>query len=120
MIKTAHKVITGLIIGLGLLHVLVTFVDYDEFSLRALWFAGAGVAIILSGFINLILLRDPVGDRVIRLLCLTTNVVFVIMFCAALYLMQQPQVFIGVALFAAATIVAFFIHKEKSSKNVRL
>ena len=113
MLKTAHKIITGLIIGLGLLHVLMTFVDYDEFSLRALWFASAGVAIILSGFLNLILLRDGGKDRVLWLLCLLTNVVFVIMFVAALYLMQQPQVFLGVALFALATIVALFIHQRR-------
>jgi hypothetical protein len=29
------------------------------------------------------------------------------MFAAALYLMQQPQVFLGVALFAAAVILTF-------------
>ncbi len=56
MTKTAHKIITGLIIALGSLHVLFTFHDYDEFSLRALWFASAGVAILLTGFLNIILL----------------------------------------------------------------
>jgi hypothetical protein len=113
MLKTAHKIITGLIIGLGLLHVLVTFVDYDEFSLRALWFASAGVAIILAGFLNLVLLRDAGRDKIVWLLCLFTNIVFVIMFAAALYLMQQPQVFLGVALFAVTTFIAFVIYRTK-------
>lgn len=63
MIKTAHKIITGLIIVLGLIHVFVTFIDYDEFSIRALWFASAGVAIILAGFLNIILLRDTGKDK---------------------------------------------------------
>ena len=107
MLRTAHKIITGLIISLGLLHVLVTFVDYDEFSLHALWFAGSGVAIILAGFLNLVLSRDVGKDRIVRLLCLFTNLVFVVMFCAALFLMRQPQVFLGVALFASAAVVAF-------------
>lgn len=49
-------------IALGSLHLLFTFHDYDEFLLRALWFASAGVTIILAGFINIILLRVD-GDK---------------------------------------------------------
>lgn len=97
MVKTAHKIVTGLMIALGLLHVSVTFVDYDTFSLRALWFAGAGVAIILAGFLNVVLLRDAGKDRVVRLLCVLANIIFAAMFAAALTLMQQPQVFVGLA-----------------------
>jgi hypothetical protein len=52
MLRTSHKIITGLMIALGLLHVSVTFVDYDTFSMNALWFASAGVAIIPAGFLN--------------------------------------------------------------------
>ncbi len=58
MLKTAHKILTGIIIALGVLHVLVTFHNYDSFSIRGLWFASAGVAIILAGFLNIVLLRD--------------------------------------------------------------
>ncbi len=63
MLRTAHKIITSLIIALGILHILFTFHDYDEFSLRALWFASAGVAIILAGFLNVVLLRDVGKDK---------------------------------------------------------
>lgn len=111
MLVTAHKIITGLMIALGSLHVLFTFHDYDEFSLRALWFASAGVAIILAGFLNIALLRDAGKDKVVRLLAVLTNIIFAVMFSAALYLMQQPQVFFGVALFAVATVFAFLAHR---------
>lgn len=106
MLRTTHKIITGLIIALGTLHILFTFHDYDEFSLRALWFASAGVAIILAGFLNLVLLRDVGKDKLVSLLCVLTNFIFVVMFGAALFLMRQPQVFFGVALFGVATILA--------------
>jgi hypothetical protein len=105
--KTAHKIITGLIIALGALHVLVTFHDYDSFSLRALWFASAGVAIILAGFLNLILMRDVGKDKVVRLLTIFTNLFFALLFAAALLLLPQPQVFFGSALFVVATITSF-------------
>lgn len=93
-------------IALGSLHLFFTFHDYDEFSLRALWFASAGVAIILAGFLNIVLMRDAGKDKVVWLLCVLTNIIFAVMFSAALYLMQQPQVLIGIALFAVATILA--------------
>lgn len=106
MLRTLHKIITGLIVALGMLHVFVTFVDYDEFSFDALWFAGSGLAIILAGFLNLVLLRDSGKDRIVWLLCLLTNFVFAVMFGAVLFLMRQPQVFLGMALFAAASIIS--------------
>jgi len=105
MLRTVHKIIAGLMIALGLLHILFTFHDYDEFSLRAVWFASAGVAIILAGFLNVIWLRDLGEDKVIWLLCLLPNIIFTVMFSAVLSLMNQPQVFLGIALFAIATII---------------
>lgn len=106
MLRTTHKIITGLMIALGLTHILFTFHDYDEFSMRALWFASAGVAIILAGFLNIVLLRDVGKDKLVRLLGILTNLIFVVMFGAVLFLMPQPQVFIGVALFGIAAILA--------------
>jgi len=104
MLKTAHKILTGVIIALGILHVLVTFHDYDSFSIRALWFASAGVAIILAGFLNIIRLREAGKDTVVWTLCLITNLVFAVMFVLALVVLPQPQVFVGAGLFVAATL----------------
>ena len=104
MLKTAHKILTGIIIALGVLHVLVTFHDYDSFSVRALWFASAGVAIILAGFLNIILLRDVGKDTVVWMLCLITNLIFAVMFVMALLILPQPQVFVGAGLFIAAAL----------------
>ena len=106
MRRTAHKILTGIIIALGVLHVLMTFHDYDSFSVRALWFAGAGVAIVLAGFLNIILLRDVGKDKVVWLLCLSTNLIFALMFVLALLVLPQPQVSVGAGLFIAATFLS--------------
>lgn len=111
MLRTAHKIITSFIISLGSLHVLFTFHDYDSFSLRALWFASAGIAIILAGFLNLILLRDVGKDKLVWMLCLLTNLFFAVLFAVALSLLNQPQVFLGVALFIIATITSYTVRK---------
>jgi hypothetical protein len=114
MLRTFHKILAGLMVALGSIHILFTFHNYDEFSLRALWFASAGVAIILAGFLNFILLREVGKDKVVWLLCVITNVIFAVMFSMTLVLMWQPQVFVGVALFAAATVLTFLSPKTQN------
>lgn len=106
MLRSAHKILAGVITALGVLHVSVTFHDYDSFSVGALWFAGAGVAIILAGFLNVILLRDAGRDTVVWLLCSVTNLTFAVMFALALLVLPQPQVFVGAGLFTAATFLS--------------
>ena len=110
--KAVHKISTGLIIALGLLHVLFTAHDYGEFTLRAMWFLGTGVAIILAGFLNVVLMRDVGRDRLVQWLCHLTNLTFTVLFTFALTLLSQPQVFVGVALFAVATISAFLSSRQ--------
>ena len=112
---TAHKILSGIIIALGILHVSVTFHDYDSFSAGALWFAGAGVAIILAGFLNVILLRDVGKDAVVRALCLITNLTFAVMFVLALLVLPQPQVFVGAGLFIAATLLSLVRSRKRTA-----
>ena len=107
MLKTIHAVCTYLIIALGVLHLLFTFHDYDEFTLRALWFASAGFAIIFAGFLNLLSLRLAGRDALARWLCVGSNLIVTVLFVAVLWLMQQPQVFVGILLFAVATVASF-------------
>jgi hypothetical protein len=43
-----------IILAVGLIHLAVTFIDYDEVSLPALWFVGSGFALLLIGGLNLV------------------------------------------------------------------
>ena len=103
MLRTLHKIAAYLIVALGCAHLLFTFHDYDSFDLHALWFFGAGVAILFAGFINVILLGAAGRERTARSLGVVANVFCLAMFAAALALMRQPQVFIGILIFAVAT-----------------
>ena len=104
MWKLIHKIISGLVIGLGALHCLFTFLNYDHFTLDAMWFLGSGIAIILAGFLNVAAIRVGGSDKVVRFLCLAANLIFVVLFAVALWLLSQPQVFVGVGLFLVAAI----------------
>ncbi len=107
--KVLHTVASILIVALGLLHVAFTFNNYHGISFDAAWFLGTGFAIVLAGFMNIAMLRDGGKDTVIWSMALITNIVFLVGFVAASYMMRQPQVFIGAVLFLLTTIYSFVL-----------
>lgn len=101
-----------LIVLLGLVHIGFTFHDYTGLSFEAIWFAGSGVAIVLAGFLNIAMLRDGGKDTVIWSMSLIANVVFIVMFAAAAFMLREPQVFLGLLFFAVTTFYSFFINPK--------
>ena len=110
--RTAYKICAWLIVALGGAHILFTFHDYDEFSLDAMWFAGAGFALVFAGFLNVAHLRGGGRDALVRALTVLADAACALLFVAALTLMRQPQVFVGVALFALAAVFAALLKRE--------
>ena len=49
-----YLLLAVLMSGLGLVHVSATFALFDSLSSRAIWFASGGLAMILTGVINLL------------------------------------------------------------------
>ena len=111
MLKTLYKISTYLIIILGIVHVLFTIQAYGRWTLNAMWFLGAGLALVFAGFLNLILIREGGHDRFVRLLCLVADATCFLLFGAALFLLTEPQVYIGLALFAFESVAAFMFGK---------
>jgi hypothetical protein len=99
------------IVAIAFVHFAVTFIDYDEPSLRALWFVGSGFALLLIGGLNVITGRLPLDDftrlRELRMLTLISDTCGVLL--GALYVFMtrgtQPQGPILVVLFAAAAVI---------------
>ncbi len=114
MPTTIHRIATGLIIALGVLHIGFTYHDYDRLTMSAVWFIGTGVAIILAGFLNITLRRDVGRDRLVQWLCHGTNMLFTLGFAGAILMLPQPQVLIGLLLFASATISGFLLSRAAS------
>ena len=112
MLTTIHKVVTGIVIALGVIHIGFTYHDYDRFTMGAVWFIGTGVAIILAGFLNITLRRDVGRDRLVQWLCHSTNLVFTLGFAGAILMLPQPQVLIGLLLFASATVSGFLLSRK--------
>jgi hypothetical protein len=64
---------TGLVV-LGLLHMAATFQAFDTISDAAVWFFGSGIAMALTGVLNLLNVRYGHAASGIRSCCIATNV----------------------------------------------
>lgn len=104
MLKRLHLICAALISALGLVHIGFTPFAYRQFTHNALWFAGAGLSLVLTGFLNVACARGEGRDGVVRWLALAADVSVFALFAVALSLMREPQVFVGLALSAFAAI----------------
>jgi hypothetical protein len=113
MLRTLYRISTYLVILLGLAHILFTIPNYGwRWTLDAVWFMSAGFAIVFAGFLNLALLRGAGSDSLVRLLCLISNVLLALLFGAAITLLNQPQVYFGMLLFAFESVAVLLLPKN--------
>ncbi|MFI5218850.1 MAG: hypothetical protein ACHQNT_05120 [Bacteroidia bacterium] len=103
MLSKFQLIISYIIILFGTIHLYFTscLETFDEY---ALWFIGAGIAIIFAGFINLI--RTKSSEKIVFIICILTNSLMTVLFALALFAMHKPQVYIGIIVFATAFILS--------------
>ena len=91
--KQFLQIVSLLIILLGLIH--IGFALAFEGGTGTLWFVGAGIAIVFAGLINLVALDS--GTSFSFWIALLGNVVLLFLFCVAVSLLNEPQVYVGMA-----------------------
>lgn len=111
MLKTIHKISSWLLVALGVVHTALTPMFYGRLSPGALWFAGAGLAMIFVGFLNIIFSRNAGQDRVARLLCYIANLTTAAFGILIVLVDNEPQVIFGMILIALMTVTAFLLRK---------
>ena len=79
-----------------------------------LWFVGSGMAIIFAGLLNLVAI-DRGGSKFTKAIAVIVNAFNCIMFCFALAILNEPQVYIGITIFFITT-VAFIIQLTKDAR----
>lgn len=83
-----------------------------SFTLRGAGFArvksiirdSSGAAMILAGFLNIVLLRDVGADKVVRIICAIANFALLVFFVLLLMIFPEAHIFFGAGLFVAAII----------------
>ena len=111
MLKTVHKISSWLLVALGVVHTSLTPMFYGRLSVGAMWFAGAGLAMIFVGFLNIVVSRDAGRDRAVRILCYIANLTTLIFGFLIVVVDSEPQVIFGLVLIALMTITSFLLRK---------
>ena len=105
------KITSYLIILLGIVHIGFAFpLQINE---GTLWFVGSGFAVIFAGLLNLVAI-DRGGSRFTKVIAAIVNGFNTLMFLGALKILNQPQVYIGIAISLTATI-AFMMNRSRRS-----
>ena len=114
MLKLLSKIAAYLIIVTGIVHISFTPFAYSRITDNMIWFVGAGLAAIFSGFLNLIWLRSIGKDRVTYWLCLVANLLLALFFVLAAVVIPSPPPFLGVVLLVFENVAVMMLGKSKS------
>jgi hypothetical protein len=102
-----YKVITYLLMLLGVIHTALTPMFYKDFSLGAVWFAGAGLALIYLGLLNI------AAERIYRdwilTICIVANFISTAFGVFIIFVLPEIQAIIALVLFLAITISSIYI-----------
>lgn len=118
MLKTLHQISSYLLIALGVVHTSLTPVFINRLSPGALWFAGAGLAMVVLGFLNVCLRRDAGRDRVVQILCHVANVLSTIFGALTAYVIDEPQGYFGLVLLITLTVTSFMLRNPFRAKGM--
>ena len=76
LIKGIHRTATWLVLAIGVIHTLGTFVFYEGLSESAIWFSGAGLGGIFVAFLNIFLWQQSC-QPLARKLISVANLLFI-------------------------------------------
>lgn len=88
--RALDYVFAGLIFSLGIVHCIVTFIQYKALTLSAVWFFGTGLALLFLGMLNLLRLRHG-GIALLRPFVLSANLLTLALAVAVAYQMSLPR-----------------------------
>jgi hypothetical protein len=111
MLRIIHWTVASLMVLLGLLHSFMAFYC-KELNEDTLWFLGSGIAIILAGLFNILLLWQ--NTRPTILFTLGVNILMTGLFLIATQVLYGNQVYIGIGLFGIAAVLVLLELKRSA------
>jgi hypothetical protein len=98
---TALRITSFIIVLIGLVHLFMGLPF--KMNEESLWFAGSGLAVLFSGFVNIIALEKN-SSSLSRGVAFAGNVVNSLMFYFACIIFKEPQVYFGFTIYLLATV----------------
>ncbi len=98
--KLCHNMINGVVLLLGMVHMIFTAVFFPALNLEAVWFAGSGLVFVVLAFFNF---ARPAAESMFSWgLCLSAN--FMVLIFSVVILVQMSEIQAVVA-----AMVMFFL-----------
>jgi drug/metabolite transporter superfamily protein YnfA len=117
MARRLHQISTYLLIALGVVHTSLTPFFNEGFSVEAMYFASAGLAMIVVGFLNIAMSRNKSSDRMIAILCYIANVLFAVFGLLTAQVLGEPQAYFGLVLILTMTVTSFLVRMRKNEAD---
>ncbi len=118
MLKLLSNIVACLVIALGVVH--LSFSLFGRITENAVWFIGAGLAVIFGGFLNLIWLRNIGTDHITFWLCLLANLFLTLLFIFAAVVIASPPPFVGLFLLAFEIVAMVVLRNSKSLRSEKI
>jgi hypothetical protein len=99
------KIASYIIILLGIVH--TSFAFPLHMNTDTLWFVGAGMAIVFAGLLNLVSIHQG-GSQFTKGVAIIVNAFNCGMFCFALPILNEPQIYAGITIFLITTVAFIF------------
>lgn len=115
--KSLYKVITFLLLLLGIIHEVATPLFYATLTIDTVWFIGGGLVLILTALINFINMMTYSSKVAVRYICNMSNVVGLAYTILIVMCLSKPQAFIAFLLLLSETVIAF-IFKPKAKMHI--
>lgn len=108
------KIASCVIILLGMVH--ISFAFPLHMNTGTLWFVGAGMAIIFAGLLNLVAINSSVSTFT-KWIAVITNAFNCTMFCFAIPILGEPQVYLGIFIFLLTTVGFIILPSGNTNKR---
>ncbi|MFN4315350.1 MAG: glyoxalase superfamily protein [Chitinophagaceae bacterium] len=103
MIYQIRGIIAGIIILMGIVHICLVF-PIDGSDINQVWFIGAGFALVLSGVLNIVAVKNC-DQRWLGYTTIGSNILMLLLFIYARQVLREPQVYIGIYLYLAIILL---------------
>ncbi len=100
---------------MGLIHISITPLIFDEFTIRVGWFIGVGIMMIFLGFLNISNWRTGVNDKLVEKICVTANSIALVYSLLTITVDKDPQSFLvlGLLVYLTFSSIYFIIRNKK-------
>ncbi|MDZ5605695.1 hypothetical protein U2I54_00830 [Bacillus pseudomycoides] len=103
--RKAILTVTIAIMIIGMIHIVVTPITYQSYTIDALWFASAGFTLIFLAFLNYVLISIREKQREIFVVCHIANILCTIFVALLLTVAFAPHIIFLFVLLVAETLL---------------